>query len=387
MKIYLVGGAVRDDLLGREVTERDFVVVGATPEALLAQGFRSVGNDFPVFLHPQTQEEFALARTERKIGKGYTGFECFADPTVTLEEDLERRDLTINAMAQVCEFSGLELSTVSKDIIDPFGGQRDLKDKILRHVSPAFSEDPVRILRVARFAARFADFTVHPETNQLMQKMVATGEVNALVPERVWKEFSRTLTEKDPRRFFSVLSECDALSILFPEFKSHATSFEYLQKSVSITAKTKQEHHTVINSPENHTGVLHFGALTLGLNTTEVTTLCQRLRPPSQFSDLALLVAKNLRDFQTLNIKDAEAVINFLEKIDAYRRPSRFFDFCTTANLAFEASGQSGEIAEALYQAFETTKNIDAAPFVKQGLKGEAIGAAIHHARVDKLRS
>ena len=386
MKIYLVGVAVRDGLLGREVTERDFVVVGATPEELLAQGFRSVGNDFPVFLHPQTQEEFALARTERKIGKGYTGFECFADPTVTLEEDLERRDLTINAMAQACEFSGLELSIVSKDIIDPFGGQRDLKDKILRHVSPAFSEDPVRILRVARFAARFADFTVHPETNQLMQNMVATGEVNALVPERVWKEFSRALIEKDPGRFFSVLNECDALPILFPEFQSHSTCFEHLQQSVNTAAKNKHENHPG-NSPENHNALLHFGALTLGLNTLEVSALCQRLRPPSQFSDLALLVAKNLRDFQTLNIKDAEAVINFLEKIDAYRRPSRFFDFCTTANIALEDSGQGGEIAKALYPAFETTKDIDAAPFVEQGLKGEAIGIAIHQARVEKLKS
>ena len=215
MKIYLVGGAVRDKLLGREIKERDYVVVGATPKEMESLGYKAVGKEFPVFLHPDTQEEYALARTERKVGKGYKGFEFYADPSVTLEEDLQRRDLTINAIAE--DNAG--------HIIDPFNGKKDLEAKIFKHVSPAFSEDPVRILRVARFAARFPDFNVHPDTNKLMKDMVKNGEVNALVPERVWKEFSRALAEPSPERFFTILKDSDALPILFNELTEH-----YLEK-------------------------------------------------------------------------------------------------------------------------------------------------------------
>lgn len=207
MKIYLVGGAVRDELLGIPYHEKDWVVVGATAEEMLAKGYRQVGKDFPVFLHPKTNEEYALARTERKVSKGYTGFTFNAAPEVTLEEDLQRRDLTINAIAKAEDGT----------IIDPFHGREDLQNKILRHVSPAFSEDPVRILRIARFAARYGDFTIAPETLALMKQMVVSGEVDALVPERVWKEWQRALSEKHPEKFFEVLAACGAMAILFPE--------------------------------------------------------------------------------------------------------------------------------------------------------------------------
>ncbi|MDK4565268.1 multifunctional CCA tRNA nucleotidyl transferase/2'3'-cyclic phosphodiesterase/2'nucleotidase/phosphatase, partial [Kingella kingae] len=209
MQIYLVGGAVRDTLLGKNVQDRDWVVVGAEASTLLAQGFTAVGKDFPIFLHPKTHEEYALARTERKTGKGYTAFAVHADASVTLEQDLQRRDLTINAMAQDEHGS----------IIDPFGGQRDLQQGILRHVSPAFAEDPVRILRTARFAARYG-FAIAPETMQLMRDMVAAGEVDALVAERVWQEFAKGLMECEPRKMIEVLRDCGALAILLPEVEA-----------------------------------------------------------------------------------------------------------------------------------------------------------------------
>ena len=209
MQIYLVGGAVRDKLLKRPFHERDWVVVGATPEAMLSLGYRQVGKDFPVFLHPESHEEYALARTERKMAPGYYGFNVHATPDVTLEEDLLRRDLTINAMAE--QHDGT--------LVDPFNGQQDIKDRVLRHVSPAFSEDPVRILRLARFAARFAHlgFTIAEETMMLMREMVESGEVDALVAERVWAELDKALGEQSPSRFFEVLRECGALARLFPE--------------------------------------------------------------------------------------------------------------------------------------------------------------------------
>ena len=213
MNIYAVGGAIRDELLGVPVQDRDYVVVGATPEQMVAQGYRPVGKDFPVFLHPDTHEEYALARTERKTAAGYHGFQFFYAPDVTLEEDLARRDLTINAMAREVRPDG----ELTGPVIDPFNGQADLRARVFRHVSDAFLEDPVRILRVARFAARFADFTVAPETLTLMQKMVAAGEVDALVPERVWQEVSRGLMEKKPSRMFEVLRSCGALARVLPE--------------------------------------------------------------------------------------------------------------------------------------------------------------------------
>src|SRR5580698_2811988 len=213
MNIYAVGGAIRDELLGVPVQDRDYVVVGATPEQMVAQGYRPVGKDFPVFLHPQTHEEYALARTERKTAAGYHGFQFFYAPDVTLEEDLARRDLTINAMARQLQPDG----TLIGPVIDPFNGQGDLQARVFRHVSDAFIEDPVRTLRIARFAARFTDFTVAPQTLELMRKMVSAGEVDALVPERVWQELSRGLMEARPSRMFEVLRECGALARILPE--------------------------------------------------------------------------------------------------------------------------------------------------------------------------
>jgi tRNA nucleotidyltransferase (CCA-adding enzyme) len=403
VKIYLVGGAVRDQLLGRKVTERDFVVVGATPIDMLELGFQPVGKDFPVFLHPQTKEEYALARTERKVAKGYAGFECFADPTVTLEQDLLRRDLTINAMAMEWDDTAK-----TKNIIDPYGGQRDLQAKILRHVSPAFAEDPVRILRVARFAARFPNFSMHPETDQLMQDIVEAGEVDALVHERVWKEFSRALIEADPLRFFKVLSDCDALPILFPEFAEHPICFDYLQESLksqhrnqinfsaSSRGKTATKEapgpfkrhleHKVENYPlDTSDDLLRFGALTLALNKIAITTLCKRLHTPTRFSETALLVAKNIEAYQTLQAlkgDNSTVIINFLEHIDAYRRPHRLFDFCHIANI----KSPNEQAMNTLYNAFKATKEIDANTFIEQGLRGEEIGKAIHQARIEKLK-
>ncbi len=366
MKIYLVGGAVRDTLLGRKVTERDYVVVGATPKEMLDLGFRQVGKDFPVFLHPETNEEYALARTERKTGKGYTGFECNADPSVTLEEDLKRRDLTINAMAQ-------EVGDPSNKIIDPYQGQNDLKNKILRHISPAFSEDPVRILRVARFAARFPSFTVFHETNELMKDMVQNGEVDALVPERVWKEFSRALTEENPIRFFEVLNDCGALIKLFPEI--------ILKESFKTSKSLDCLKNAIAQRPPNE--LIYFGTLAAGLEKHEITTLCQRLKPPTQFSELAILLSSNLNNYLNLNFNNAEMIVNFLENLDAYRRPERFSDFCQV--MIFSVP-ENTNTANFLKQAFENTKDIATKPFIDSGLKGEEIGKAIHQARIEKLR-
>lgn len=358
MQIYLVGGAVRDQLLGRKVIERDYVVVGATPQEMQAKGFRAVGKDFPVFLHPESAEEYALARTERKTGKGYTGFDCFADPSVTLEQDLLRRDLTINAMAQDAD----------GNIIDPYNGQVDLRNKSLHHVSPAFCEDPVRILRIARFAARFADFTVHPDTNELMISMVNQGEVDALVTERVWKELSRALAEPAPTRFFEVLRDCQALSKLMPEIAHHESCMMYLQRSMAA----------------NHDAHLHFAALSIPLRANEITELCTRMRPPTQFADLAMLVSQHITQYQQLNLEDAETIIDFIEQCDGYRRPERFADFCAVAGLTLNTEAANKQ-RHLLLEALQLTQKMDAQDFIKQGLQGKAIAEAIHHARIQKL--
>ena len=280
MKIYLVGGAVRDELLGLPVKERDWVVVGSTPHEMLSRKFQPVGKDFPVFLHPKTHEEYALARTERKTGKGYTGFQFHADPDVTLEDDLKRRDLTINAMAK----------TEDGELIDPYGGQADLKTRTFHHVSPAFSEDPVRILRVARFAAQLPEFHVHKDTNVLMQTMVKNGEVNALVAERVWKEFVRALKAKAPTRFFEVLSLCDALPALFPELHHTPFSTDVFTRAIA----------------NNQEAVIRFAVLLSHLPLKTIQHLCQRYRVPSEFSELATLIAKHYVDYKNCDANNAE---------------------------------------------------------------------------------
>lgn len=399
MKPYVVGGAVRDALLGRPVNDRDWVIVGATPEALLAAGYTPVGKDFPVFLHPHTREEYALARTERKTAPGYHGFVFHTSPDVTLEDDLARRDLTINAMAQD-EHGGL---------IDPYGGQRDLADRVLRHVGPAFAEDPVRILRLARFAARLPDFTVAPETELLMRGMVDAGEVDALVPERVWQELARGLMEDTPSRMFEVLRQCGALARLLPEVDS------------LWGVPQPEQHH-----PEVDTGVhlmmvldqaarmqaplsVRFACLChdLGKGTTPpeewprhiahearseelARAVAARLRAPSDAAELAALVAREHTNIHRSTEFAAAPVVRLLERCDAFRRPDRF----TEALLACEADsrGRLGLEHRAypartrLLVAFTTAAAVPTAQVAEaamaRGQQGKTIADAIHAARV-----
>ena len=388
MEIYLVGGYVRDKLLGLKTKDRDWVVVGANPEDLLKQDYRQVGKDFPVFLHPETNEEYALARTERKIGAGYSGFSFHAAADVTLEEDLTRRDLTINAIAQ----------SDDGNLIDPFNGQADIKAKILRHVSPAFVEDPVRILRLARFAARFADlgFTIADETQKLMSTMVNNGEVDALVPERVWQETMRALSGKTPSRYFEVLRDCGALKKLFPE----------INRLWGVPQPEK--HH-----PEIDTGIhtmmvleqaaklsddpkVRFAALVhdLGKGTTQknkwpkhvdhesrgvplVEALCNRYKIPNDYRELGVIVAKyHLHYHRAEELRDA-TFLKTLESLDAFRRPDRFELFL----LACEADsrGRTGfennnfEQPKIYRKVFNAAKTINAKELVAQGLKGKEI--------------
>ncbi|MBP8902905.1 MAG: multifunctional CCA addition/repair protein, partial [Thiobacillaceae bacterium] len=330
MRVYVVGGAVRDRLLGLAVRDRDHVVVGATPEDMARLGFRPVGKDFPVFLHPETGEEYALARTERKTARGYTGFAVHAAPDVSLEEDLKRRDLTINAMAE----------TEDGEIIDPHGGRADLEARLLRHVSRSFVEDPVRILRVARFAARFGEFAVAPETLVLMRSMVDDGEVDALVPERVWQELARGLMEATPSRMFLVLRACGALARLLPE----------LDRLFGVPQPVK--HHPEVDTgihtmrvvdeaaarglalPERWAALLHDlgkGATPAefwprhhgheGRGVALVQAACERLRAPSECRDLAVLVARDHGNaHRALELRPA-TLVELLERLDAFRRP------------------------------------------------------------------
>ena len=333
MNIYLVGGAVRDRLLGLPVRDCDWVVVGANPTQLLKQGYIPVGKDFPVFLHPQTREEYALARTERKIAHGYTGFTFHADESVTLTQDLQRRDLTINAIAQ----------DASGNLIDPFGGQEDLKNKILRHISPAFAEDPVRILRTARFAARY-NFTIAPETLTLMRNMVTNGEVNALVAERVWQEFAKGLMEHTPRRMIEILRECGALHVLLPEIDA---LFGVPQRADFHPEIDTGEHTLLVlqraaemnlTLPERYAALLHDAGKALtpldilprhighdirGIKL--IRAINHRWRVPKNCAELAELVCRfHIRLHQVGTIRHANKILNLLEKMDALRRPERF---------------------------------------------------------------
>jgi len=298
VKTYVVGGAVRDELLGLPVKDRDHVVVGATPEEMVKLGYKPVGKDFPVFLHPETHEEYALARTERKSGRGYKGFTVHAAPDVTLEDDLRRRDLTINAIAKSEDGS----------LIDPFGGKGDLERRVLRHVSEAFSEDPVRILRVARFAARFG-FSIAPETMQLMKGLVASGETDYLVPERVWQEFSKGLMEKRPERMFEVLEACGLRERLLPELE---TQPEVMSGSLAV----------------------RFALLCWSLAEDEVETLCRRLRVPNEPRELALLVSRNRMGLEAVPHALPEEILKLLKATDAFRRPERFAELLEVARLA-----------------------------------------------------
>ncbi|CAG4905449.1 multifunctional CCA addition/repair protein [Paraburkholderia gardini] len=339
MNIYAVGGAIRDELLGVPVKDRDYVVVGATPEQMVAQGFRPVGKDFPVFLHPQTHEEYALARTERKTAAGYHGFQFFYAPDVTLEEDLARRDLTINAMAREVRPDG----ELAGPVIDPFNGQADVRNRVFRHVSDAFLEDPVRILRIARFAARFAGFTVAPETMALMQRMVVAGEVDALVPERVWQEVSRGLMEQKPSRMIELLRECGALARVLPEidalFGVPQRADYHPEVDTGVHVMMVLDHAAA----QGYALTVRFAALThdLGKATTPedvlprhighegrsvdlLKPLCERLRVPNECRDLAVLVAREHGNIHRVMETGPAGLVRLFERCDALRKPARF---------------------------------------------------------------
>jgi tRNA nucleotidyltransferase (CCA-adding enzyme) len=334
MQIYLVGGAVRDELLGRAVHERDWVVVGATPEAMVAQGYRPVGRDFPVFLHPGTNEEYALARLERKVGPGYRGFTTQHSPAVTLEQDLQRRDLTVNAIARADDGT----------LIDPYGGQADLAARVLRHVSPAFSEDPVRILRVARFAARFAPlgFTVAPETLALMRTMVASGEVEALVGERVWKELERSLGESAPGRCFEVLAGCGALAVLAPQLDAA------LRVSPAALAALQR------SSAAGLAPAQRWAALLARLDEAEAEALSRRLHAPNEFRELAQLAARVRAALAAAPAGLApEAALALIERSDALRRPERFAAALRAVSEALSAGVDAGGHATGALRGLE----------------------------------
>ncbi|MBS0610448.1 MAG: multifunctional CCA addition/repair protein [Proteobacteria bacterium] len=403
MQIYMVGGAVRDRLLGRPVNDHDWVVVGARPEDMLARGFVPVGRDFPVFLHPETHEEYALARTERKSGRGYRGFVVQTSPDVTLEEDLSRRDLTINAIASSEDRLG------AGAIFDPYGGARDLEHRVLRHVTDAFREDPVRILRVARFAARFADFAVAPETLQLMREMVQAGEADHLVAERVWQELSRGLMEDQPTRMFDVLRDCGALTVVLPE----------LDRLWGVPQRP--EYH-----PEVDTGVhvmmvlnmaarlsaplaVRFACLVhdLGKGTTPtdmlprhigheqrsarlLKDLCERLRVPVDCRELADVVAREHGNIHKSGELGAGALVRLLERCDAIRKPERFDHILLACEcdargrLGFEDAPypQRPRLLAALAAVLDVATAPIAAAAAARGLQGAQVGAQIHQARV-----
>jgi len=378
MEIYLVGGAVRDKLLGLEVTERDWVVVGATPDEMLAQGYTPVGKDFPVFLHPETKEEYALARTERKTSPGYTGFETCADPTVTLEQDLQRRDLTINAMAE----------TKDGTLIDPYGGEEDLRAGLLRHVSPAFYEDPVRVLRTVRFAARLAHFGFHlsHETNRLMHQMVVDGEIDHLVPERVWAEMAKALRTQTPFRFFDVLQGCGALAILFPEMKmplpdaaNHAGNrhaLDTLTATVTLTETPTVRFAAFICD-------LHNGN-PAGLSKDQLSGICQRYRIPNEYCELATVALLHHNAVNAPESGHAEDIMGLLSSADALRRPERFDDFLTVCTADATARGQKDH-TERLRRALAAAKSVGTTELQEQGLSGKALGAALQQARIEAI--
>ena len=401
MKVYLVGGAVRDSLLDRSVHERDWVVVGATPEEMTARGFRPVGRDFPVFLHPETHEEYALARLERKVGPGYRGFVTEFSPQVTLEQDLLRRDLTINAMAQ----------SEDGDLIDPYGGQDDVCRRVLRHVSPAFAEDPVRILRVARFLARYAPlgFRVAEETLAMMRSMVAAGEVDALVPERIWRELERTLGEPQPRAAIELLRACGALRSIMPELDAlfgvpqrpewhpEIDTGEHtlltLQVAVMRGASTPIRFALLMHdlgkalTPKDQ-WPRHHGHEQLGVSAIE--NLCSRLRVPSEFRELAVLASRyHTHVHRGLELR-ASTILGLLEQRDAFRRPERFTDFLEVCEC--DARGRLGLQDQPYPQRARIEAAWSAASAVvfgdreRAGLEGPKIGERLRELRLAAIK-
>jgi tRNA nucleotidyltransferase (CCA-adding enzyme) len=382
-QVYMVGGAVRDRLLGRAVHDHDWVVVGATQPQMEAHGFMPVGRDFPVFLHPETHEEYALARTERKSGPGYRGFVVQAAPDVTLEQDLARRDLTINAMAAPAEWDG-----ESAAIIDPYGGQADLEARVLRHVTDAFREDPVRILRVARFAARFHEFTVAPETMALMREMVAAGEVDALVPERVWQEISRGLMERQPSRMFELLRECGALAVLLPEM--------VLDMAAQLDAPLPVRYACLVHDLGKGTtpaDVLprHIGHEHRSARLAE--KVGERLRVPTDCRELGDVVAREHGNIHRSGELNGPAIVRLLERCDAIRKPARFeqallaCECDARGRLGFEDRPypQRPRLRDALAAALSISTSEVAAQAAARGKQGKAIGEAVQAARAQAV--
>lgn len=372
MKIYRVGGSVRDDLLGLPVKDIDYVVVGSTPEQMVAAGFTPVGKDFPVFIHPKTHAEYALARTERKSAPGYRGFIFHCAPDVTIEEDLQRRDLTINAMA---------IAEDEVDIIDPFGGQHDLAAKIFRHVSGAFAEDPVRILRVARFAARFNTFSIAPETMQLMRVMAQNGEADALVPERVWQEIARGLMEKQPSRMLDVLQETGALERVMPEMDVMLATDVHMKQIVDRAAQFE------------FPLAVRWAAMLSACKSADLTLvaqLCARLKVPTEVRDLTLLALREHGEVTNTLSLQPESIVHLFERCDAFRRPARLTQLIQTVFcLHDEASGFPQQAF--LEQAFEKAQAIPGGEIAQATMlrfpnQPQQIAMAISAARVEALK-
>jgi len=397
MKIYLVGGAVRDTLLNRPVTERDWVVVGETPESMLKQGFKPVGKDFPVFLHPHTHDEYALARTERKTSHGYTGFAVHADPDVTLEQDLIRRDLTINAMAM----------TPEGDIIDPYNGQQDLERRIFRHVSPAFTEDPVRLLRLARFAARYAHlgFTLAEETNALLVAMVTAGEVDYLVPERVWAECVKALCEPNPSAFFYALKDCGALAKIFPEIDAlfgvpqpaqhhpeidtGVHSLMVLEQAALLSNKPEVRFAALVHdlgkalSPKENLPH-HYGHEEAGLPVLQ--QLCSRLRVPNTYKTLAAHVMQYHTHCHKAMELRANTMTDLLATLGTHKQSNQFAEFLLACEA--DAKGRTGfenrpyPQADRLRMAANAIAAVDVSSVLNSDLQGALIGEAIRRCRI-----
>lgn len=401
MQIFLVGGAVRDQLLSHKINDRDYVVVGATPEQLLQLGYRQVGKDFPVFLHPQTGEEYALARTERKQGSGYNGFSCYSGADVTLQDDLIRRDLTINAIA---------LDEQGK-LFDPYNGIADLEHKILRHISPAFSEDPLRVLRVARFAARFHElgFTIAPETLTLMRSLSSSGELNHLTAERVWQETAKALQTTNPQIYFQTLRNCGALVVLFPEIDAlfgipgpkrwHPEidtgihTLMVVEQSVKLSNDLAFRFACLVHDlgkaftpKENWPS--HKGHGSLGLSA--IKAMCLRLRIPNECRDLALLVSEHHSVIHNAFELKASTLVKLMDKNDAWRKPQRFQQMlqCCVA----DSKGRTGfedkdyPSADYVWQAFQIAAEVDVQTIIEKGVKGAEIKTALSAARIDALK-
>jgi tRNA nucleotidyltransferase (CCA-adding enzyme) len=398
MKAYLVGGCVRDELLGLPIQDRDWVVVGETPDSMVKRGFRPVGKDFPVFLHPDTHEEYALARTERKSGHGYKGFTVHASPDVTLEEDLARRDLTINAIAK----------SIDGVLIDPYGGQVDLKTQRLRHVSPAFVEDPVRVLRLARFAARF-QFDVADETQSLISDMIAQDELSHLVPERIWQELSKALQTQQPSLFFTCLRKLGALEILFPDVDrlfgvpQEPRWHPEIDTGVHVMMVLDQAAKLSPDISVRFAALCH--DLGKGLTPDEVLprhtgheassvqltkALCEQLRVPAETRDLALKVAEHHTEVHLFFERDAEHILSVLEQLDSFRKPERFAQYLLAGEADFK--GRPGyenlpmPSGPPFMACFKAAQAITAKPFVDGGLKGPDIAEAIRNARKDAIK-